>query len=159
VAADADGDGRRDVALVHPEGMNGQALQILVYENLGAGRFDPKPRKVKLGLTAEDWRWGSDLTGDGVPDLLVLTGGKLNLYPGEATGRPVASRAAWSLSVGAAPEKKGEGTSGGTFDGESLESWRTHDLEVMDVTGDGKEDVVVRVEGEGGRTTLTVVRR
>lgn len=163
-AADADGDGHKEIALVHPEGMRGNELVLAVHRNLGNGRFEARPRRTKLGVSARDWHWGTDFSGDGVPDLLVLADGQLHLYPGDAKGRPVASRPAWSLTVGGKKDGekgKGEERPGRDEDGDVAESVAPspRSLEVADVTGDGVEEVVVRTEGEGGKSGLVVVRR
>jgi hypothetical protein len=156
-AADADGDGHKEIALVHPEGMRGNELVVALHRNLGNGRFEPKPRRTKLAVSARDWHWGADLSGDGVPDLLVMAGGQLHLYPGDAKGRPVAPRPAWSLPLGGKKESD-EDDEDDDADGEPGPSL-THSLDLADVTDDGVEEILVRTEGEGGRSALVVVRR
>ncbi|HSK74965.1 MAG TPA: VCBS repeat-containing protein [Thermoanaerobaculia bacterium] len=164
-AADADGDGQDDLVLVHPEGMNGGELLIAVYRNLGNGKFESRPRKIKLPLTARDWDFGSDLSGDGVPDLLVLADGKLHLYPGERDGRPVASRAAWSVAVGKSrkdkeKEKDEDDTPGRRDDNEADFALATsRSLDVVDLDGDGIQEIAVRAEGEKNRSVLYVLRK
>ncbi|MFY9822174.1 MAG: VCBS repeat-containing protein, partial [Thermoanaerobaculia bacterium] len=81
VAADADGDGHQDLVIVHPAGLQGKELQVTAYHGLGGGHFDTRARRWKLGSQATDWLYGPDLTGDGVPDLLVLVGDRLLFYP------------------------------------------------------------------------------
>lgn len=160
-AADADGDGQDDLVAVHPEGMDGGQLVVSVYKNLGDGKFESRPRKVKLALTARDWDFGSDLTGDGAPDLLVLTDGKLHLYPGEREGRPVASKAAWSIAVGKSrKDKEKDEDEGPGRNGEAdftLASNRS--LGVVDLDGDGIPEITVRAEGEKSQSVLYVLRK
>lgn len=64
VAADFDGDGRPDLARAHPDG-------ILLYRNLGAGRFSADGQL--LALTNAPGALGvGDTDGDGRPDLVAL---------------------------------------------------------------------------------------
>jgi FG-GAP-like repeat len=160
-AADADGDGHKEVVLVHPEGMQGKDLVLALYRNLGNGRFEARPRRTKLEVAARDWHWGTDLSGDGIPDLLVLAGDRLHLYPGAREGRPVASRPDWSLPLGGGKEtgndKERRDDDEDAEPGSQFGSPRSLDL--ADVTGDGLEEVLVRVEGEGESSALVVVRR
>jgi hypothetical protein len=160
-AADADGDGHKDVALVHPEGMQGKDLVLALYRNLGNGRFEARPRRTKLEVSARDWHWGTDLSGDGIPDLLVLAGDRLHLYPGTREGRPVASRPDWSIPLGgrkkSEEDKERPGDDEDDEPGSQFGSPRSLDL--ADVTGDGLEEVLLRVEGEGESSALVVVRR
>lgn len=162
-AADADGDGQDDLALIHPEGMDGGELVVSVYRNLGNGKFENRPRKVKLALTAKDWDFGSDLTGDGVPDLLVLTDGKLHLYPGEREGRPVASRAAWSVAVGKSRKDREKDKDDGPGPGRNEEAdfalATSRSLDVVDLDGDGIREIAVRGEGEKNQSVLYVLRK
>jgi hypothetical protein len=156
-AADADGDGHKDLVLVHPEGMQGKELVMALYRNLGNGRFEARPRRTKLEVPARDWHWGTDFSGDGIPDLLVLAGDRLHLYPGAREGRPVASRPDWSLPLGG-KKKTGEDKED-REDGENAEPGSPRSLDLADVTGDGLEEVLVRVEGEGESSALVVLRR
>ena len=110
MAADADGDGRQDLVLVHPGGLRGKELQVSAYRSLGGGKFDKDPRRWKLNDQATDWLYGPDLTGDGAPDLLVLVGDHLLLYPGDPKGsRPLAGRPLWSFPVSGAPKRNQQG--------------------------------------------------
>ncbi|HYO14211.1 MAG TPA: VCBS repeat-containing protein [Thermoanaerobaculia bacterium] len=160
-AADVDGDGHKDVALVHREGMSGNDLVVALHRNLGNGRFEAKPRRAKLGVFATDWTWGTDLSGDGMPDLLVLAGGQLHLYAGDAKGRPVASRPEWSISLGERKSEKGKDEDREDEDEDVPDSVAPspRSLEVVDVTGDGVEEIVIRAEGKDEASALVVVRR
>jgi hypothetical protein len=157
VAADADGDGREDLGLVHPEGMGGGDLQLSVFHNEG-NRFAARPRRIKLSLEPRAWHWGADFTRDGTPDLLVLGGGKLQLFPGEAKGgRPVAARAAWSVAVGKEKSKKDQEDDREDRDGpDAGGGWA---VEVVDVEGDGVPEILARGEEGEDRSVLMVVRR
>jgi hypothetical protein len=157
-ATDMDGDGLADLALVHPEGMGGGDLLISVYKSLGNGKFESRPRKTKLKLTADAWSFGSDLTGDAVPDLLALADGTLHLYPGEREGRPVASRAAWSMAVG---KSRKENKEYGTLKESeaNVVASTFHALDLVDLDGDGIEEIVVRGNGGNQQSVLYVLKR
>ena len=48
--ADLDADGRDDVSVAQVKGLGGGALLIETYRGLGGGRFDRRPRRVRLDL-------------------------------------------------------------------------------------------------------------
>ncbi len=154
VAADADGDGRQDLVLVYPGGLRGTELQVAAYRSLGGGKFDPDhPRRWKLNDRATDWHYGADLTGDGVPDLLVLAGDHLLLYPGDLKGsRPLAGRPLWSFPVSGAPKLEARG------DDDVDEVLRERVVEVLDLPGGGRIALARGAQGDG-RTVLTFVER
>ncbi|HKV08447.1 MAG TPA: VCBS repeat-containing protein, partial [Thermoanaerobaculia bacterium] len=156
-AADADGDGQDDLVLIHPEGMDSGELVVSVFRNVGEGKFEPRPRRTKLGLTAREWDFGSDLNGDGAPDLLVLADGKLHLYPGEREGRPVASKAAWSVVVGKSQKEKDKEKDDRDEADFALATGRS--LDVVDLDGDGIQEIAVRGEGGKNQSVLYVLRK
>jgi hypothetical protein len=153
-AADVDGDGRQDLVLSHPGGLRGKELLVSAYHGLGNGKFDPNPRRWKLGEEVTDWRYGADLTGDGLPDLLVYVGDRLLLYPGEAKGRPVAGKALWSFPVSGAPKR--EQRNGEDAAGPGPE--RERSLELLELPGGGRI-AFARGAQKDGRTVLTFVER
>jgi hypothetical protein len=153
--ADVDGDGRQDLVLAHPGGLRGKELLVSAYHGLGGGRFDANPRRWKLGDQVTDWLYGADLTGDGLPDLLVFVGDRLLLYPGEKGGRPLAGKALWSFPVSGAPKREARG---GDDEGEGSRPESARFLELLDLPGGGKI-AAVRGAQKDGRTVLTLVER
>lgn len=162
-AADADGDGRQDLILVHPGGMRGRETIVSAYRGLGEGRFDPDPRRWKLNDEATDWLYGPDLTGDNVPDFLLYVKDRLLLYPGDPKGsRPLAGRPAWSVAVPGAPKKESRDDD----DNESLDEGDRQDIGPdrsrwllgFDLPGGGR---VVLAQGvqKDGKSVVTVVWR
>ncbi len=151
--ADADGDGRQDLILSHPGGLRGKELQVSIYKGLGNGRFDPHPRRWKLSEEVTDWRYGADLTGDGVPDLLVYAGDHLLLYPGDARGW-LPGKALWSFPVPGAPKR--EQRSDEDVGGPGPE--RERSLEVLELPRGGRIAYAKGAQGDG-RTVLTFVER
>ncbi len=153
--ADTDGDGRQDLILSHPGGLRGKELLVSAYHGLGNGKFDPNPRRWKLNENVTDWRYGTDLTGDSLPDLLVYVGDHLLLYPGEAKGgRPVAGRALWSFPVPGAPKTEQRNDE----DAEGPGPERERSLEVLELPGGGRIAFAKGAQKDG-RTVLTFVER
>ncbi|HEY4595861.1 MAG TPA: VCBS repeat-containing protein [Thermoanaerobaculia bacterium] len=154
-AADVDGDGRQDLVLAHPNGLRGKELLVSAYHGLGNGKFDPNPRRWKLGEAVTDWSYGADWTGDGLPDLLVYVGDHLLLYPGEAKGsRPLAGKALWSFPVPGAPKREQRNDE----DAEGPGPERERSLELLELPGGGKI-AFARGAQKDGRTVLTFVER
>jgi hypothetical protein len=156
VAADADGDGRQDLVLAHPGGLRGKELLVSAYQGLGGGRFDPEPRRWKLGDRATDWLYGPDLDGDGVPDLLVYAGDRLLLYPGDPKGsRPLAGRPLWSFPLaGAAKKERSRDEDGGEAPGPRPE----RALQVLELPGGGRIALALGAQADG-RTVVTFVAK
>ncbi len=158
-AVDADGDGRQDLVLIHPSGMRGHEVIVSAYRGLGGGRFDPKPRRWKLDDEAWDWHYGRDLTGDGVPDLLLYVKNRLLLYPGDAKGpRPLAGRPAWSVAVTGAPNREVRVEVGDNPDAKSNGPGRDRLVQGFDLPG-GSRAALAQGSQKDGKSVLTVVWR
>jgi len=152
--ADVDGDGKQDLILSHPAGLRGKELIVSAYRGLGNGKFDPNSRRWKLGEQVTDWRYGADLTGDGLPDLLVYVGDRLLLYPGEKGSRPLSGKALWSFPVPGAPKKEQRNDE----DAEGPGPERERSLEVLELPGSGRIAFAKGAQKDG-RTVLTFVER
>lgn len=153
--ADADGDGRDDLVLLCEKGLVDRELRVEVFRNLAAPgevpRFERRSRTVNLEGEHDSWRYGADLTGDGLPDLLSLRDGRfLELRAGSGGRRPVEGRPVWSVPAGA-PEEPGEeedenrvevraGSDGG---GIRVTRGGPRILGVADLDGDGAREVVL----------------
>jgi hypothetical protein len=160
-AADTDADGRQDLVLIHPGGMRGKEVLVSVYRGLGGERFDPKPRTWKLNEEVWDWHYGSDLTGDGTPDLLLFVKDRLFLYPGDPKGgRPLSGRPAWAVTVTGAPKKEVEVEVGEPpeSDGQDIGPDRERLLLGFDLPGGGRT-VLAQGFQKDGKSVLTVVWR
>ncbi len=88
VVSDLDADGHDDVSIAQVKGLGGGALLIETYRGLGAGRFERRPTKVRLGAPDAAWRWSddADLDADRLPDLIALSLGRLLIYTSTARG-------------------------------------------------------------------------
>lgn len=166
VAADLDGDSRQDLALICDRGIVDRSLRVAVHRNLGGGKLEARPRIWDQEMEARDWIYAPGLTEDGRPGLLVSNQEGLVVYGIEAKGsRPLTARPVRTLSLEAptpAPvHTVAVGTGAGKEDGKVMttETKGGRSLQKMDVTGDGREEIVVRSEGKDGQATLFVVRQ
>ena len=158
-AADADGDGRQDLVVAHPGGLRGKEILVSAYHGSGGGRFEPEPRRWKLSEQASDWLYGTDLTGDGVPDFLVLVKDRLFLYAGDPKGsRPLAGRPLWAVTVAGAPKKDKDNEREANAEEETSGPERERFLMAFELSGGGQVALAKGVQKDG-RTVLTVVRR
>ncbi len=159
-AADTDVDGHQDLVLIHPEGMRGKEVLVSAYRGLGEGRFDPKPRTWKLNEEVQDWHYGSDLTGDGLPDLLLYVKDRLFLYPGDSKGaRPLSGRPAWSVNVTGAPKEESRDEDGeGPNETDRQDSGPDRDRLLLgfNLPGGGRT-VLAQGFQQDGKSVLTVV--
>lgn len=79
---DFDGNGKDDLLLIQPQGLGAGELLVELHLGRGGGLLEPRSRRSKLKLEAAGWDMSSDVTGDGTPDLLVVSGGEFSIYAG-----------------------------------------------------------------------------
>lgn len=171
--ADAGGNGRQDLVLIHPEGLRGKKLRFQVYPSLGQGRLAAQPRVSSLDVEADDWFYGADLSGDGIPDLLVRSQGRLLLYPAVGRTYRLAERPSWSFSLSAPPggapaadRQKDETQTevrvqvGGERQGTSVATVRGDTIgDLVDLRGDGHPILFLATGDHQGHTQITLVGR
>src|SRR6185436_18348671 len=99
VVYDLDGDGRDDLVLTYWKGLQNSIAAFEVYKGGDASGF-AKPRTMSFDVDGGEkafMEFGSDLDGDGRPDLLLFAKRELLVFPGSAPDRaiknPVSSRA------------------------------------------------------------------
>jgi hypothetical protein len=164
---DLDGDGRQDLLLLYPEGLRGREMRIELYSGEGGTRFAARPRVRSLDIEPGGWAWGEDWSGDGIPDLAVLAGGKLHLHPGDPRDRLPSTRPAWSFPVApfhpaVAYEVSigGGGDTGGRPQREVAQgTWAERIFELADLTGDGRPEVLATGADLKGGVRVALVRR
>ena len=82
---DADGDRREDLVLGYWKGILGDTVVLDVYRRRDDGTFETRARSTELDIKQGDRSfvtYGSDVTGDGLPDLIVRGKPGLLLFPG-----------------------------------------------------------------------------
>ncbi|HEX3127239.1 MAG TPA: VCBS repeat-containing protein [Thermoanaerobaculia bacterium] len=165
VLQDLDKDGRQDLVVFQPEGLGGGDFVIDTYFGQGSpgnGRFE-KPRRAKLNnLEARSWRYGEDVTGDGVADLVTISKTGLRVFAGGTDPRKdlLDRRPRQTVDLGGAQEEVSISVGIGTG-GASMESSRSGSLagpQVMDLDGDGRPEVLLASPNAGGRGRVMVVR-
>ncbi|MES1241694.1 MAG: VCBS repeat-containing protein [Acidobacteriota bacterium] len=164
VLLDLDKDGRQDLVVFQPEGLGGGDFMIDTFLGQGNGRFE-KPRRLKLNdLEARAWRYGEDLTGDGIADLVTISKTGLRVFAGIGGADPrkdlLDRRPRQTVDLGGAQEEISVSMGIGTG-GASMESSRSGTLggpQVVDLDGDGRPEVLLASPNAGGRGRVMVVR-
>ena len=171
--ADADGDGRDDLYLACDKGLVDQELRLEIYAGREIGVLDPRVRAVELDGEYSSWWFGDDWTGDGLPDLLAVRDGSLEVHAG--TGgrrRPVDKKPAAELTLAAADsvepgfdvEVDEDTGDGGSFDRVTIGSDGPQILGTADLWagrpgdggGDGRPQLVIVQQG-GAAAVLSVL--
>jgi FG-GAP-like repeat len=156
--ADLDGDGDDDFVVAQVDGLGGGGLVVEAFVNDGRHGF-PTRRRSSLARAPEAWHFGSDLTGDGLPDLVLVSDGEIAVYETLAGGgRLLARRPRWAfagpdIARGGAGVEIGSG--GAVATGEGSEPPRTPHL--LDLDGDGRAEVLVADPPRWGFGRLRVV--
>lgn len=169
--ADLAATGRQDLVIIHPEGLSGKKLHFQVHTDTGHGRLAAQPRTSSLDVKANDWFYGADFTGDGVPDLFVRDDqGRLLLYPGLAKAYRLADRPSWSFHLPVPPppprsakrktkEDDGGGDSGDGQPPVPAPSIGARLADLVDLRGDGHPTLFLTIPNAQGRTQIVAVRR
>lgn len=159
---DTDGDGAVDLVTIYSHGLTLGSLAVEVRRGRSSGGFEATPRRSELSVEASDWRWVEDWTGDGRPDLVVLTDREVRVFPGTpGDRRPVAARPSAKLATVPAAWLDG-GLRERTLElgnrGATIEERGPH-LVPLDVDGDGQNELVAVTPGKEKRTAVAVLRR
>lgn len=162
VLLDLDKDGKQDLVVFQPEGLGGGDFVIDTFFGQGNGRFE-RPRRLKLNnLEARSWRYGEDVTGDGVADLLTISKTGLRVFAGTSDPRRdlLDRRPGQTVDLGGAQETVSISVGVGTG-GADMESSRSGSLggpQLADLDGDGRLEVLLASPNAGGRGRVLVVR-
>lgn len=161
VVVDADGDGRDDLVVIQPEGLAGKELLVESFLGRGDGRLEPRGRRTLLEVQADAWSYGGDVTGDGVPDLVATSEGRLLLFRGARGGAAVLERTPHrTLAPGIEPARGSTEISVGT--GGTRVSTEEPDAggapRVVDLDGDGVGEILLVDPDQAGRGVVRVVR-
>lgn len=160
VVMDWDGDGRDDLLVLQAEGLREGELVAELFGGLGNGRFQARPRRQELGVPVELWAWGEDWSGDRLPDLLVVSQGKLLVYArAGAGGRSLFEpRPRRSVPLGApgATEDRSVQVEIGT-EGMGVDTFTDGSPRLVDVDGDGGPEVLFLTRSRRGRGVVRIV--
>jgi len=167
VVVDLDGDGHDELVLVYWKGLKNAIAALEVY------RGGVSPILTKEGTTSFDVEggekdfieFGSDLDGDGRPDMLVMAHRELLVFPGVAAPRavrkPVESTPSRRIALPAdLPDAPGDTFSMGT---EGFQIARSAGglgtARLLDLDGDGRPEVLFAGDGPGeaGRAVIVVI--
>ena len=164
---DVNGDEQLDLVLGYWKGLRDDKVVLDVYLREADGSFQTEPRTTAFNVEDGDrgfLRYGTDLDGDGLADLLLRDAeNRLLLYAGlsSSNGRRLVDREARRISLG---EIQGWQDSlvisiGGPGADWRFDLWKTGLPRLVDVDGDGGDEIVVMLRGNGDRPgVLRVVR-
>jgi len=158
--ADIDGDGDDDLVVAQIDGLGSGKAQFEAFVNTGRRSFEAKSRTSTLERESATWHFGSDLTGDGLADLVLLTEGELEVYAMLPAGsrRLIDRRPVWAFTgadIARAEHSVTVGT-GGVAVSDDRPS-RTGRPEVLDLDGDGRGELILAENPEWGFGRLRVV--
>jgi hypothetical protein len=182
IAGDFDRDGRDDLMLAAADGLTESEVKVTMFRGLGGGRLRAEPTTVAFPVKKRTWRFGADVDGDGLPDLVTLGGGRVDVHLGSApTGFP-AKKPSFTIKVDgteadARRTKEVSVGTGGAYAGESRAEQQPRpaatpaegaaeqpslpppDWELVDVDGDGKAELLWWAPEKDGRETKLIVLR
>ena len=160
---DVNADGRQDLVLGYWKGFDLEHVALDVHLQAADGSFPSKPRSTELKVkdgSAFVLSYGSDIDGDGAPDLLLVAGGQVRVHRGTPEGRQrVEKRPGLTAPLGLATfEPDGEtlmlvGPDGVvvTVAGEPVVP------RAVDLDGDGRSELLIARRGEDGEGSLSLV--
>lgn len=158
--ADIDRDGDDDLVVAQVDGLGGGKTRLEAFINTGRRSFEPQTRSTTFEQPPAGWHFGSDLTGDGLADLVLLTEGRLEVYAMLPTGarRLIDRRPVWSFPGADIPREEHSvtiGTGGVAITDERHNSTgRPH---VFDLDGDGRGELVLAENPQWGFGRLRIV--
>ena len=165
VLSDVDGDGKEDLVILQPEGLGGGKLILEAHTSLGLGRFRQTSRRTVAPVAGEVWRYGKDLSGDGIGDLAAIDEGRILIFRGRSDPRKrlfVERKPRWVLPLGEAPDAAVEVAQGiGADEPVEADSAPTPDpgaLQLADLDGDGRAEILVSRTGPEGGSLLAIYR-
>ncbi|MCZ6727806.1 MAG: VCBS repeat-containing protein, partial [Acidobacteria bacterium] len=160
IVVDVDGDGDDDLVVVQVDGLGSGKIKLEAFLNTGSRSFAAKTRSTVLDQPPAGWHFGSDLTGDGLADLVLLSQGSLSVYPtlGQDPRRLLAKRPRWTFDGADIPrvEHSVEIGSGGVVVNDARPS-KSGQPVVLDLDGDGRGELLVAENPQWGFGRLRVV--
>ena len=165
VATDLNGDGRQDVVFSYWKGIKDSTVVLDAYLRRSDGTFEKSPRTTSFDVEEGDREllvYGHDLDGAGLPDLLVVSGGRLGLHPGASAsdGRKlVDEKARWSVPL---PFEHASGTEisvslGAGGAGMETRATSAASPTPVDLDGDGRMEILLLGGGHDGTSHAVVI--
>jgi len=167
ILRDVNADGRDDLVIGYWKGWTDDKVVLDAYMRLEDGSFETSPRTTAFNVKHGDrsfLRYGSDLDGDDLPDLLLRDEeNRLLLYPGlpSPKGKRLVRDKPQRIPLGEAESPSDEivvslGSAGMEV---SAGSWNDAPVRLVDVDGDGREEIVLTRRGsEDSPGVLSIVR-
>jgi hypothetical protein len=155
---DVDADGDLDLVVGYWKGLIDHKVVLDAYLRNDDGTFRPEPRTTAFNVKKGDRGWleyGTDLDGDGVPDLLLRARGSLYVFPGlsSSNGKRLVDKNA-SLEI---PHGDLAGESGYTMVSVSMGGVTESQVGTLatnprlaDVDGDGRAEIILSRRGAAG---------
>ncbi len=159
--ADLDGDGKQDLLVAGPDGLQGDDLSVWAYPGLGGGRFGVQARKTQIQDAPQRWKLVGDLSEDGAADLVAVREGALEVWPTSPKGKPLARQPSFRLELPAVARAErsvsvGAGEEGTETRRDQRGGW--DDLTAVDLDADGRLEILVLATDLGGRGRLVIAR-
>jgi hypothetical protein len=165
-ARDLNGDGRQDLLLGYWKGLRNDRVVLDAYLANEEGSFRRSPGTTAFDMKGGDRSvllYGRDLTGDGRPDLLLRSERGITVHPGSDPGgkgqRLVEEKPMWTLPL---PEGIPGGSASSSFGTGGIRSWTSSRIwgpYLVDLDGDGREEVLMLWnDGEPRRGRVLVLR-
>jgi hypothetical protein len=165
VVVDLDQDGRDDLVLAYWKGLKNAIAALEIYR--GTGSSFEKPRSISFDV-AEGERgfieFGSDVDGDGRPDLVLLANRELLVFPGVAPAlaveKAIATQPVRRIALPDLPSAHRMEFSAG-FNGFEVQrvDGGLGTPHLLDLDGDGRPEAVFAGDGAaGGRIVVIFVR-
>jgi hypothetical protein len=158
--ADLDADGDQDLVIAQVDGLGGGGVALEAFVNSGRRGFEAARRRASIDTAADGWHFGSDLTGDGLPDLVLVGAGEIAVHETAAPGhgrRLVARRPRWVFAGADIPRASAsvEVGRGGVVARQHDDPSATPRL--LDLDGDGRDEILVADRPRWGFGRLRVV--
>lgn len=157
---DLDADGDDDLIILQLDGLGGGKVKAEAFINSGRRSFEARTRSSIIEQPPGGWQFGTDLTGDGLGDLLLHTASRLEIYPTlPADSRKlVAKKPLWSFSGDDIPRVEHSvsiGTGGVATSDEPPEAFGGPTT--LDLDGDGRPELLLAENPQWGFGRLRVI--